>query len=89
MAQRAAVTAAEALRVTLISKANETGVSPERIELVAKVAASLPGVEILVVDANNDGLDDDGKVTVSSLGAVACLSLPTLSSKGSATAGAC
>jgi hypothetical protein len=87
--QRAAVAAGEALRGKLLQEANLAGISPERIELVSKVAAALPGVEVTVVDANGDGLDDDGRITVSTLGAFACLALPTLNSNGSTSAGAC
>lgn len=89
IAQRAAVTAGEALRVKLINDANLAGVSPERIELITKIVKALPSVEATIVDANNDGLDDDGRITVSTLGAFACLALPTLSSQGATSAGAC
>jgi hypothetical protein len=89
VAQRAAVTAAESLRVTLISKAKAAGVSPEAAEFILKTAATLPGLQVQILDADNNGMDDDGRITVTSLGAMACLTLPNLSQEGSAVAGAC
>jgi hypothetical protein len=89
VAERAAVTAAETLRVTLIEKAEAAGVSPEDVAFILKVSSSLPGVQLAIADADGNGIDDDGRVTVSVMGAAACLQLPNLSQKGAASAGAC
>jgi hypothetical protein len=88
-AERAAVGSAEAIRLVIIEEAAKRTLSADSLLLLAEVAKGVPGATLLVNDANGDDRDDDGKVTVGSLGGSACLVLPTATTAGATTAGAC
>jgi hypothetical protein len=88
---RAAVGAAETIRVVVVEEAKKRALPVDSLLLLAEIAKGVPGATLLVSDADANDRDDDGKITVlvKSLDGAACLLVPTATTTGSTTAGAC
>lgn len=88
-AERAAVTAAEALRLTLVEEAAKRAIAPNSVALITELVGGIPSSSVALIDADADGFHDLPKITVSALGGAACLTLPTSASKGETHPGVC
>jgi hypothetical protein len=82
--------AAEDLRVRIKANTTTTTLGPRSMVAITESAADVVGdPEVLAVDADGDGLEDDGKVQVNVAGASACLTLPATGDDTTVEGGAC
>jgi hypothetical protein len=73
-----AIGIADALREAIKHQASDKHQSPRSIAVIQAAIHDIPGTPDVsgVVDANHDGLDDDGKVQVKVGDQYACLTIP-------------
>lgn len=83
--------AAEDLRVRIKANAAAVTQGPRSIVAINESAAAVAGSPEIAgaVDADGDGLDDDGKVQVNVDGASACVTLPATGNDTTVTGGPC
>src|SRR5690349_4369107 len=74
----AAVVVADALRAAIKHEASDKHQPPRSIAVIEAAIHDIPGTPDVsgVVDANHDGLDDDGKLEVKVGNQYACLTIP-------------
>jgi hypothetical protein len=86
-----AVVIADALREAIKHEASDRHESPRSLTVIDAAIHDIPGTPdvVGVVDANHDGLDDDGKLEVKVGDQYACLTIPAQGDAYDTTGGRC
>jgi hypothetical protein len=82
---------AEALRLSLKNNKDADTKGVRSVEVLNQAVKDLPGDPTVtgIVDANGDGMDDDGLLQVDQDGQSACITLPPTGEEIDVTSGAC